>query len=50
MNDFQSLANIIAILVKRIGGEVVIEEKDLQDPPVATVARSINGKIILTVE
>ena len=51
MDDLQSLYNVIAVLVKKLGGEVTINDADLEDPPRATVTRShATGKIVITVD
>lgn len=49
-NDMQSLFNVIAILAKKLGGEVTLTEAELQTPPVGVVTRNPNGSITLKVD
>lgn len=43
-DQMQTLSEVIAILVHRLGGKVVIEQHEFENPPVATVTRMPDGK------
>lgn len=50
MNE-QQFFTIIAILVKRLGGEAIINMSDLDEPPAGTVTRDdIARKLTIRVE
>lgn len=51
MSDIQTLYNIIAILVKKLGNNVLIDESELVSPPVATVmTNQINRNLIIKID
>lgn len=50
-NDMQRAYDIIAILVAKLGGEVVITSNEIENPPVATVTSDhINNKFTFKID